>query len=59
MEQFPMRKAVVVLLVVFVGFWMITDPRGLAQSAQQAGSNGADLTGDLFTAVIAFVRELQ
>lgn len=54
-----MRKALVVLLVVFGGFWMVTDPHGLAQSAQTAGSNGAALTGDLFTAMITFVRELE
>lgn len=54
-----MRKAVIALLVLFGGFWMVTDPHGLAQSAQTAGSNGADLTGELFTAMITFVRELE
>ncbi|HYF72087.1 MAG TPA: hypothetical protein VD864_04655 [Nocardioides sp.] len=54
-----MRKALIVLLVVFAGFWMVTDPQGLAQSAQTAGGNGADLTSDLFSAVITFVRELE
>jgi hypothetical protein len=53
-----MNKAIVVLLVVFVGFWMVTDPHGLAQSASKAGSHGADLTGDLFRSVIAFLRDL-
>lgn len=55
----PMRKAVVVLLVGFGIFWMVTDPNGLAQSAQRAGGSGAELTGDFFTAVITFVRELE
>jgi hypothetical protein len=54
-----MRKALVVLLVVFGGFWMVTDPHGLAESAQTAGSNGASLTADFFTAVITFVRDLE
>lgn len=54
-----MRKAVLVLLVGFGLFWMVTDPHGLAESAQTAGGTGAELTGDLFTSVIAFVRELQ
>ena len=53
-----MNKAIVVLLVVFVGFWMVTDPHGLAESAHTAGTHGADLTGDLFTSVIAFLRDL-
>ncbi len=54
-----MKKALIVLLVVFGGFWMVTDPHGLAQSAQTAGGHGAALTSDLFTAVITFVRDLE
>ena len=54
-----MKKAVLVLLVGFGLFWMVTDPHGLAQSAQTAGGSGADLTADFFTSVIAFVRELE
>lgn len=53
-----MNKAIVVLLVVFVGFWMVTDPHGLAESASTVGSRGADLTGDFFTSVIAFLGDL-
>ncbi|WP_395657707.1 hypothetical protein [Nocardioides sp.] len=54
-----MKKAVVVLLVGFGLFWMVTDPHGLAQSAHTAGAHGAELTGDLFTSVITFIRELE
>jgi hypothetical protein len=53
-----MQKAIVVLLVVFVGFWMVTDPHGLAESAQRAGGQGADWTGELFGSMITFLREL-
>jgi hypothetical protein len=59
MELFPMNKAVLVLLVVFFGFWMVTDPHGLADSAQRAGGQGAEWAGDLFTALITFVRDLE
>jgi hypothetical protein len=59
MELFPMNKAVLVLLVVFFGFWLVTDPHGLAQSAQRAGGQGAQWTGDLFTAVITAVKDLE
>lgn len=59
MERFPMKRAVVVLLVAFGVFWLVTDPHGLAQSAQKAGASGAELTGDLFNAVIDFVREIE
>lgn len=54
-----MKKAVIALLVGFGLFWMVTDPHGLAVSAQTAGTHLADLTGQFFTAVIAFVRELE
>ena len=54
-----MRKAVVVLLIVFGVFWMVTDPHGLAQSAHRAGAGGARLTGDFFGAVITFIREIE
>jgi hypothetical protein len=59
MERFRMRRAVVVLLVVFGVFWMVTDPHGLAQSAHKAGANGAEMTGEFFDAVITFIRELE
>ena len=54
-----MKKAVVVLLIVFGVFWMVTDPHGLALSAHKAGAHGAALTGDLFTSLITFIRELE
>jgi hypothetical protein len=54
-----MKKALVVLLIVFGVFWMVTDPHGLAQSAHKAGTNGADLAGDFFSSVITFIRELE
>jgi hypothetical protein len=53
-----MKRAIVVLLVIFVGFWMITDPHGLAESAQRAGNQGADLAGELFSSLITFLRDL-
>jgi hypothetical protein len=54
-----MNKAVLAVLVVFFGFWMITDPHGLAQTAQNVGAQLVTWTGDLFSAVITFVRELE
>lgn len=53
-----MNKAVLVLLVVFLGFWMVSDPSGLAETAQGGGSQVWSLTTDLFTSLIAFLREL-
>ena len=53
-----MKKGIVVLLVIFVGFWMVTDPHGLAESAQKAGGQGGDWAGELFSSVITFLRDL-
>jgi hypothetical protein len=54
-----MKKAVVVVLVVFGVFWLVTDPHGLAKSARKAGDSGASLTADVFDSVITFVRDVQ
>ncbi len=53
-----MNKAVVVLLVVFLGFWLVSDPSGLARTASGAGSGAWQLTQSLFAAVITFFGEL-
>lgn len=53
-----MHKAVVVLLVVFLGFWMVTDPSGLADAASSAGGGAWDLTKSFFSAIITFFGEL-
>ena len=53
-----MKKLVLVLLVLFLGFWMFTNPRSLADTSQAAGSHTVTATGDLFDAVIKFVGEL-
>ncbi|WP_205470957.1 hypothetical protein [Nocardioides sp. SYSU D00038] len=53
-----MQKAVVAILVVFLGFWMFTDPSGLADAAQSAGGGLWTWTQDLFRALIDFLGEL-
>lgn len=52
------KKAVLALLVVFLGFWMFTDPRGLADAAGAAGSGGWSLLTQVFDALIRFVGAL-
>ena len=39
-----MKKAILAVVVVFLGFWMFTDPSGLADAAQSAGGQTWDLT---------------
>lgn len=53
-----MKKLVIALAVVFLGFWMFTDPNGLAETAQTAGGQTWDLAQQLFGAVIDFVGAL-
>lgn len=49
------KKLIALVAVVFLGFWMFTDPSGLASTSQSAASNGWDLTTDAFKGVIDFV----
>jgi hypothetical protein len=53
------KKTILVVVVVFLGFWMLTDPHGLADTAQSAGGNGWELTEQLFTGVIDFFGALD
>ena len=52
------KKMIAVLAVVFLGFWMFTDPAGLADTAKSAGSEGWALTTKAFTGIIDFVGAL-
>jgi hypothetical protein len=52
------KKALLVLAVVFLGFWMFRDPSGLAASSSQAGGAVWDGATQLFEATIRFINEL-
>lgn len=45
-------------LVLFLGFWLLNDPGGLADTAQSSGGAAWSATEDVFSAVIDFVDEL-
>ena len=53
------KKALVVLVVLFLGFWMFTDPHGLARATQASASQTWDLGTQLFTALIKFFRSFH
>lgn len=53
-----MKKVILVVLVVFIGFWLFTDPSGLATTAKEIGGAGAEGIGALFTKVIDFIGSL-
>ena len=52
------KKALLAVVVVFLGFWMFTDPNGLAEAARGAGSQTWNLAEQLFTAIIDFFGAL-
>jgi hypothetical protein len=52
------KKLVLVVVVVFLGFWMFTDPNGLAQAARDGAAQVWSLAVQLFSAVIQFIGAL-
>ena len=52
------KKAVLAIVIVFLGFWMFTDPNGLANAAKDAGSQTWALATQLFNALIDFFGAL-
>ena len=49
-----LKKALPVILVLFLGYWLVTDPHGLARATRSS----ADGTSNLFTSLITFLRAL-
>lgn len=52
------KKTLLLLLVVFLGFWMVNDPAGLADAAGSGAGEAWTLLSSFFEAVIGFVGEL-
>lgn len=52
------KKALLLLVVVFLGFWMFSDPDGLADAATTATATAWSLLLQVFDAVISFVDAL-
>jgi hypothetical protein len=53
-----MKKVVLAGVVVFLVFWLITDPRGLAATSESAASTVWGGARQLFTALIDFATEV-
>ena len=53
-----LKKTVVLLVVLFLGFWLVQDPNGFAASAKQTGAAIWDLLSQLFESVISFFKSL-
>lgn len=52
------KKVALVAVVLFLGFWMFTDPSGLADAGETGAVRAWELTTRLFQAVIEFVGAL-
>ena len=54
-----LKKGVVLLVVLFLGFWLVQDPSGFADSARAATSGLWDLLVKLFDAFISFLKSMS
>lgn len=52
------KRVVTIVVIVFLGFWMFTDPSGLADMTKEGASAGWALATDLFAGVIDFIKQL-
>jgi hypothetical protein len=53
-----MNKGVLAVVVVFFGFWMFTDPHGLADFTSSSGDALAGWGEQLFSSLIEFLGDL-
>jgi hypothetical protein len=54
-----LKKGVGLLVILFLGFWLVQDPNGFADSAQNAVGSIWELLEKLFDAVISFVSSVS
>jgi hypothetical protein len=52
------KLAVVAVAGGFIGYWMYTDPSGLANLSTSGATQGLDIAGQAAHAVIQFVEQL-
>src|ERR1700733_9856652 len=53
-----MNKGVLAVVVVFFGFWLFTDPHGLAPFTQPTGDAASNWGEKLFNSVIEYLGDL-
>jgi len=54
-----LKKTVLLLVVLFLGFWLVQDPNGFAASAKQTGAAIWDLLVQLFDGIISFFKSIS
>jgi hypothetical protein len=53
-----LKKGVGILVILFLGFWLVQDPNGFAESAKNATSAIWDLLVKLFDSSISFFKSI-
>lgn len=53
-----LRKGVLLLVVVFIGFYLFTDPHGLAEFTRTGGAHVWEGLSNLFSALKAFLDDV-
>jgi hypothetical protein len=53
-----LKKGVGLLVILFLGFWLVQDPNGLATNLQNAGSTVWDVLSTLFSSLREFFSSL-
>lgn len=54
-----LKKGVGLLVILFLGFWLVQDPNGFADSAKGATTGLWDLLVKLFDGVISFFKSIS
>lgn len=54
-----LKKGMVLLVILFLGFWLVQDPAGFATSAKETGTAIWDLLVKLFAGVISFFTSIS
>ena len=54
-----LKKTMVLLVILFLGFWLVQDPSGFGESAQQTFSAILDLLVQLFDGIINFFKSIS
>jgi hypothetical protein len=53
-----LKKGVGLLVILFLGFWLVQDPNGLANSVQNAGNAIWDVLSTLFSSLREFFQSI-
>jgi hypothetical protein len=53
-----LKKGVGLLAILFLGFWLVQDPNGMANSFSEAGSTVWDVVSTLFTSLREFFQSI-